>query len=308
MLGIRHPVIQGGMLWLADARLAAAVSNAGGLGTVSPYAGMNNKGDSVSNFHQQIQLARQLTSKPFAVNIPLDLPDSGLLVDAALRERAPVVITAAGSPKTYTELLQSNGICVLHVVGSKLHAQYAERSKVNSIIVEGYEAAGRIGRSELPLSTLLTDILNTVYVPVAAAGGIANGTGMAQVFRLGAYAVQMGTRFIATEECRAHPNYKKAILACGEDGTLVTRRYWQPTRSLRSRFIEKLAAMEQSGVPLSQLEAFFGSSRARRAQIEGDIENGDAYAGLSAGKIFNILPAATVIEDIIREYNETLRR
>lgn len=307
LLGIRFPVLQGGMLRLADAELAAAVSGAGALGTLSPYAGMDKSADSSENLHFQIQRIRQKTDKPFAVNIPLDLPDSGLFTDVLLQEKVPIAVTAAGSPAVYTELLHSVGIRVLHVISSVSQAARAESCGVDAVIAEGAEAGGRIGRGEIPLLSLLPQVLDAVSVPVVAAGGIADGRGMAAACALGASGVQMGTRFVATEECIAHPAYKKAVVEADDAGTVVTRRSTIPVRSLKSRFIEDLAAMERSG-DTSRIEEFFGRNRAWSAQISGDIENGDAYAGSSAGMIHDIIPAGAVIGRMIKEYRDAVRR
>jgi enoyl-[acyl-carrier protein] reductase II len=296
------------MLWLADARLAAAVSNAGALGTLSPYAGMDANGDPVENLCMQIRKARKLTQDPFAVNIPLDLPESGLLVDVLLQENVVIAVTAAGNPAIYTELLHSAGILVLHVTASVSQAGFAESSGVDAVIVEGAEAGGRVGHGEIPLFSLLPQVVDAVSIPAIAAGGIADGQGMADAFALGATGVQMGTCFIAVDECPAHPAYKKAILEARASDTVITRRSTVPVRSLKSGFIRDLAAMEQSGEPADKIEKFIGRNRAWKAQILGDIEIGDAYAGTSAGLIQEIIPAGEVIRKIMGEYQETVGR
>jgi len=308
LLGIRYPILQGGMLWLADAKLAAAVSNAGALGTLSPYAGMQPNGDPVENLRRQIHKTRELTSKSFAVNIPLDLPASGLLIDVLLQEKVTIAVTAAGSPGIYTQLLHSAGIRVLHVIGSVSQAVFAESCGVDAVIVEGAEAAGRVGREEIPLFTLLPQVVDSVSIPLVAAGGIADGRGMAAAFALGSVGVQMGTRFVAVEECPAHIAYKQAIIECRDSGTVITRRSSTPTRSLRSMFIEELSAMERSGEPTDRIEKFIGLNRAWMAQVAGDLENGDAYAGTSAEIIREILPAGAVIRKLIKECRETICR
>jgi enoyl-[acyl-carrier protein] reductase II len=308
LLGIEYPILQGGMLWLADAQLAAAVSNAGALGTLSPYAGMDENGDPVENLYLQISRIRQRTGKPFAVNIPLDLPASGLLVNALLQEKATIAVTAAGSPAIYTELLHSAGIRVLHVVGSVSQAKFAESCGVDALVAEGYEAGGRIGRNETSLISLVPQVVDAVSVPVVAAGGIVDGRGMAAAFALGAVGVQLGTRFIAVHECIAHAAYKQAIVESGAADTVVTGRGIAPVRSLRSRFIENLSAMERSGESIDRIDKFIGRNRARNAQISGDMENGDAYAGSSAGMIREITSASAVIHTMMEEYNTAIRK
>jgi enoyl-[acyl-carrier protein] reductase II len=302
LFGIQYPILQGGMLWLATAELAASVSNAGALGILSPYAGMEENGDPLENLRLQINRTRSLTGKPFGVNIPLDLPASGLLLDSLLREGVPIAITSAGSPALYTELLHSAGIRVAHVISSVSQARNAESARVDAVIAEGVEAGGRIGRDALPLFSLLPQIADAVSIPVIAAGGIADGRGLAVAFALGADGVQLGTRFIAVEECIAHRSYKQAILAAGDSDTIVTRRGRIPVRSLKSPFSMKLAAMEESGAPAESIQKYIGHGRARKAQIDGDLGEGDAYAGSSAGLIKEILPAAAVIKNLIKEY------
>ncbi|MBN2241764.1 MAG: DUF561 domain-containing protein [Acidobacteria bacterium] len=308
LLGIEYPVIQGGMFRLAEAGLAAAVSEAGALGTLSPHAGMTRNGDPARNLRFQIQRIRRRTDKPFAVNILLDLPESGRLVDVLLREEAAIVITAAGDPGTYTELFHCAGMQVLHVIGSVSQARLAESCGVDIVVAEGCEAAGRIAREEIPLLSLLPLVADAVKIPVIAAGGIADGRGMAAAFALGASGVQLGTRFVASEECMAHSAYKKAIMDSGDNATLITRRGSIPVRSLKSRFLEDLAEMERSGAGKERIEGFIGRGRTRKGQLLGDMENGDAYAGSSAGLIREIIPAAAVIQKMMNEYTQAVHR
>jgi len=304
LFGIRYPILQGGMLWLAAAELAASVSNAGALGVISPYAGMEEDGDPLQNLRFQISQTRKLTKKPFGVNIPLDLPVSGLLIDVLLQEKVEIAVTAAGNPGLYTTLLHSGGVRVAHVISTVSQARIAESCRVDAIIAEGAEAGGRIGRDASPLLSLLPEVVNGVSIPVIAAGGIVDGRGMAVVFALGADGVQLGTRFVATEECIAHRNYKQAIVDAGDSDTIVTRRGTIPVRSLKSDFTMTLAAMEESGATAEAITKFIGRGRARKAQIEGNLQEGDAYAGSSVGLIKEILPAASVIENLIRSYRE----
>jgi enoyl-[acyl-carrier protein] reductase II len=275
------------MLWLAGAELAAAVSNAGALGILSPYAGMKEDGDPQKNLCLQIRQVRKLTDKPFGVNIPLDLPAGGLLIDSLLREDVKIVVTSAGDPQLFTELLRSAGIQVIHVISSVRQAQRAESCRVAAVIAEGIEAGGRLGREAEPLSSLVPRIVAAISLPVIAAGGIADGRGMAAAFALGAEAVQLGTRFVASEECLAHPNYKQAILEAGEDDTQVIMQGSIPARILKTR------------VAAGNPQSCAGRSRSRIAQIEGDLENGNAYAGTSVGSIHEILPAAAIIEELV---------
>jgi enoyl-[acyl-carrier protein] reductase II len=307
LFGVEYPILQGGMLWIASAELVAAVSNAGALGVLSPYAGMEENGDALQNLRLQIQRTRERTRKPFGVNIPLDLPSGGLLIDMLMGEQVPIAVTAAGDPKLYTELLRSAGIRVAHVVSSVTQARRAEACGVDAVIAEGTEAGGRLGHDELSLMSLVPLVADAVSVPVIAAGGIVDGRGLAAAFALGAKGVQLGTRFVATEECIAHPNYKQAIVDARESDTVVTRRAIVPTRSIKHGFARELAVLERSGASAESIRAFIGRGRARKAQIEGDQENGDAYAGSSVGLIKEILPASEVIENMIKIY-KTLSR
>jgi len=307
LLNIKYPILQGGMLWLADAALAAAVSNAGAFGIISPFAGMEEGADPLENLRSQIRQIRKLTQKPFGVNIPLTLPLSGLLIDIVLQENARIVITAAGSPEPFSELLKSAGTKVLHVVSSVSQAKLAESCSVDGVIVEGAEAGARIGRGESPLFSLLPEVADAVSIPIVAAGGIADGRGMCAAMILGAEAVQLGTRFIATKECLAHRNYKEAIIAAKGRDTVVTRRGIIPVRSLRNRFTAELETMERSGASVDAIQQFTGRGRARKAQIDGDLMDGDAYAGSSVGLIEDILPVADVVENLVAEYDKAIR-
>lgn len=292
LFGIRYPILQGGMLWLAGAELAAAVSNAGALGILSPYAGMEEDGDPQQNLRRLIHRIRQLTDQPFGVNVPLDLPMSGLLMDTLLQEDVKIAVTAAGNPQLYSELLHSAGILVVHVISNARQARLAEACHVTAVIAEGVEAAGRLGREAIPLFLLIPQVVEAVSIPVIAAGGIVDGRGVGAAFALGAEGVQSGTRFVASEECLAHENYKQAIVDAGEDDTQMTRQGAMPARIL------KPAA--SSG----EKRTSSGRSRSRIAQIEGDLVNGDAYAGSSVGLIQEVLPAAAIVENLAAGYRK----
>lgn len=302
LLGVVHPIIQGGMLWLADARLAASVSNAGGLGIISPLAGMARHGDRVANLKRQVGLVRELTANPFGVNIPLDLPQSPEMIDLLFSEKVSVVVTAAGDPGIYTELLHAAAIKVLHVVSSVRQAKMASSSNVDGIIVAGVESGGHNGVDETPLFALLPQVADSVSQPLIAAGGIVDGRGWAAAVALGAEGIQLGTRFVATEECPAHPKYKEAILKAGDADTMITCRPLVPTRSLKTELSKHLIAMERRGASAEAIRDFLGYSRARRAQLEGNLDEGEAYCGAAVGLIRDILPACEVMKRLIREY------
>ena len=309
LLGIKYPILQGGMLWLADAGLAAAVSNAGGLGVISPMAGMPPHGDPVENLSTQIKKAKGLTRKPFGVNIPLDLRDCGLLLDLILTNKIKVVITAAGDPRLYTELLQSGKARVLHVISSVRQARVAESAGVDALIAEGVEAAARNGLDELPLFSLIPQVADAVSLPVVAAGGIADSRGMVAAFALGAEGVQLGTRFVAVNENIASQRYKEAIVKAGDTDTVITCRQLIPTRSLKTtEFTQVLLGMEAAGATTDEIRDFMGHAASRRAGIEGDLDNGEAYCGSSAGLIKDIVSVGEVLQRLVDGYPEVLKK
>ncbi len=295
------------MLWLATAELAAAVSNAGALGVISPLAGMETHGDPLENLRFQIAAARKLTKKPFGINIILGLDRSGMLIDTILKEKVNIVVTAAGDPHHYTEVLRKEGVKVLHVVSTVKQAQLAESCKVDALIVEGVEAAAHLSFDEIPLFSLIPQVVDVVSIPVIAAGGIADARGVVAAFALGAEGIQLGTRFVAVEENIAHPKYKQAILDAGDADTAITCRKLWPTRSLKTEFTRRLLELEKSGASAGDIREFLGNDRARTGQIEGDLENGEAYAGASAGLIKEIIPAAEVIQRLVEEYQKVIK-
>ncbi len=307
LLRIDYPILQGGMLWLATAELAAAVSNAGALGIISPFAGMEKHGDPLENLRLQMAKARHLTKKPVGINIPLDLEQSGMLINSILKEKADIVVTAAGDPHHYTEVLHKKGIKVLHVVGSVKHAQSAESCGVDGVIAEGSEAGGRIGFNEIPLFSLIPQVADVVSIPVVAAGGIADARGVVAAFALGAEGVQLGTRFVAAKENIAHATYKQAILKAGDADTVITCRKQLPRRSLKTEFTKRLQELEESGASAADIGEFLGYGRARTGQVEGDLENGEAYSGASAGLIKEILPAAEVVQRLVEGYQKVIK-
>jgi len=309
LLGIDYPVIQGGMVWIASAELAAAVSNAGGLGLISPNAGMSRNGDQVENLKKQIEIAKGLTSKPFGVNLPiLNNPQIEALVDAVIKAKVKVVVTAAGNPALYTSRFKEAGIKVLHLVAAVRHAQSAEKRGVDAVIAEGYEAGGHNGLDELTTLTLVPQVVDAVAIPVVAAGGIADARGVVAALALGAEGVQMGTRFVATRECGAHQNFKDAIVKAGDTDTAITGRKLGPTRILKNEIAAKLLDMEATGASAEELLAFIGSSRSRTGQFEGDLANGEAYCGSIAGMIKEIKSVAEIIRNIVDDYDAVLAR
>ncbi len=308
-MGIQHPILQGGMLWLADAGLAAAVSNAGGLGVISPMAGMEADGDPIENLTHQITEARKLTDKPIGVNVPLDLRDSELLMDVIFTQKIPVVITAAGDPRLYTELFHAQETKVIHVLSSVKHAQVAETAGVDAIVAEGVEAAARNGFDELPLFSLIPQITDAVSIPVIAAGGIADARGVAAAFALGAEGVQLGTRFVAVTECIAAQSYKNAIVEARDTDTAITNRSLIPTRSLKTTaFSQALLALAESGATAEEISEFMGHAASRRAGLEGDLDDGEAYCSSSGGLINDIPNTSEVVRRLVEGYAEVINK
>jgi enoyl-[acyl-carrier protein] reductase II len=307
LLDIAFPILQGGMLWIATAQLAAAVSNAGALGVISPLAGMEKQGDPVKNFKGQLSKMKQLTQKPFGVNILLDLNYADTLMAVALSEKVKIVITAAGNPARFTGVLKNEGVTVLHVVGSIKQAQKAESCGVNGVIAEGIEAAAHNAAEELPLFALIPQVVDEISIPVIAAGGIADARGIVAAFSLGAEGVQLGTRFIAVNENAAHPNYKQAIVDAKDTDTVITNRRIVPTRCLKTEFTNTLIELERSGATAEDIMNFIGYRSNRTAQVDGNLNGGEAYCGASAGLVKQILPAKDVVRQLVEEYEQVLK-
>jgi enoyl-[acyl-carrier protein] reductase II len=309
LLGIEYPIIQGGMVWIANAELAAAVSDAGGLGLISPTAGMSHEGNQVENLKKQIGIAKGLTSKPFGVNLPImNNPNIEALVDVVIEAKVKVVATAAGNPALYTGRFKEAGIKVLHLVAAVRHAQSAERRGVDAVIAEGYEAGGHNGLDELTTLTLVPQVVDTVKIPVVAAGGIADARGIVAALALGAEGVQMGTRFVATRECAAHQNFKDAVVNAIDTDTAITGRKIGPTRILKNELSAKLLEMEATGASVEELLTVIGSGRSRTGQFDGDLINGEVYCGSIAGMIKEIKSVAEVMHDIVEGYDKVIAK
>ncbi len=306
LLGIDYPIIQGGMAWIANAELAAAVSNAGALGVISPNAGMKLEGDMVEHLRSQIRKAKGITDKPFGVNLPVLIPGVRELIEVSIAEGVKVVITAAGNPALYTGLLKEGGIKVLHVAASVKHALSAERHGVDAVIAEGYEAGGHNGLDELPTMVLVPQVADAVSIPVVAAGGIADARGVVAALALGADGVQMGTRFVVTHECIAHQNFKDAILSASDTGTIITARKLGPSRILKGEFASKLQEMEDRGATPEEFLALVGFARACAGELVGDMIDGEAYCGAIAGTIKEIVSAGDVVRGIVEGYSQVV--
>ena len=299
LLGITYPVFQGGMAWIADGRLAAAVSNGGGLGII---AAGNAPADYVRN---QIHIARSLTQKPFGVNIMLMSPYADEIAALVVEEKVAVVTTGAGNPAKYMEAFKGAGIRVIPVVASIAMARLMTRVGADALIAEGGESGGHVG--EITTMVLVPQICDATTLPVLAAGGIADGRGVAASFMLGACGVQMGTRFLAAEECTISETYRQKILKAGDLCTMVTgRRLGHPVRSLRTPFARNYSEKEYGGMPDDQLEAL-GTGALRKAVVDGDAENGCYLAGQVATRVNRIQPAAEIVREVIEEAEPLLK-
>ena len=291
LLKIKYPVIQGGMAWVADADLAAAVSNAGGLGVIAA-ASMPPE-----LLEQQIVKIRKLTDKPFAMNIMLLSPTADDALEIAAQYRVPVVTTGAGMPGKVLDRLKPLGTVVVPVIASTAHAERVSKQGADAVVAEGTEAGGHIG--EITTMNLVPQVTDVISIPVIAAGGIADGRGMAAAFALGAEGVQVGTRFVCAAESNVHINYKEKIIESNDRATVVTgRSTGHPVRGLKNKLSKEFEELEKRGASVEELEKL-GTGKLRLAVVEGDTKWGSLMAGQSAGLVRKIEPAAAIIEDII---------
>lgn len=292
LLKTKYPIIQGGMAWVADADLAAAVSNAGGLGII---AAASMPADLLE---QQVIKIRTLTDKPFGMNIMLMSPTADDAMEIAAKYRVPVVTTGAGLPGKVIERLKPLGTIVIPVVASSAHAERVSKQGADAVVAEGSEAGGHIG--EVNTMVLVPQIADSVSIPVIAAGGIADGRGMIAAFSLGAEGVQVGTRFVCSSECNVHMNYKEKIIKANDRSTVVTgRSLGHPVRALKNKLSKQFEEFEKNSAPAAELEAL-GAGKLRLAVVEGDTDWGSLMAGQSAGMVKSVEPAASIIEDIIK--------
>jgi enoyl-[acyl-carrier protein] reductase II len=295
LLNIRYPVFQGGMAWIADGKLAAAVSNAGGLGIISA---MNANADFLRS---QIKTARELTDKPFGVNIMLMSPFADEVAQVVIDEKIPVITTGAGNPGKYMPAWNAAGIVVIPVVASVAMAKMVEKAGAAAVIAEGQESGGHIG--ELTTMTLVPQVCSAVKIPVLAAGGIADGRGMAAAFMLGACGVQMGTRFLVAKECCVHPNYKEMVLNATDISTVATgRRFGGNTcRCIKNPFARNFLKIEYAPETTSEDIASLGIGALRKAAVEGDKTNGCFLAGQISGMITREQTAEEIVTEVAGE-------
>lgn len=301
LFNIKYPIIQGGMIWCSGWELASAVSNAGGLGLIgsgSMYPDI---------LREQIRKCKAATDKPFGVNVPLLYPDIDKHMNIIAEEGVKIVFTSAGNPATWTSWLKERGITVVHVVANLKFAKKCEAVGVDAIVAEGFEAGGHNGREETTTMCLIPMIRQACRLPLIAAGGIGSGRAMAAAFCLGAEGVQVGSRFAASLESSAHPQFKQAIVGAGDGDTQLTLKELTPVRLIKNKFFHDVEAAYAADADKETLEKLLGRGRAKKGMFEGDLEEGELEIGQVSATIHTILPAGDILRKMVSEYNETLR-
>lgn len=302
LFGIRHPIVQAGMIWCSGWRLASAVSNAGGLGII----GAGSMYPEVLREH--IRRCKAATDKPFAVNVPMLYPDIEQHMATIVEEGVPIVFTSAGNPATWTGRLKDKGLTVVHVVSSVKFARKAVEAGCDAVVAEGFEAGGHNGREETTTLVLIPMVRDAVDVPLIAAGGIADGRAMLAAMALGADGVQVGSRFVCTQESSAHPNFKQRILAAQEGETVLTLKELAPVRLIRNKFFSDLQQAYARCATVEELKQVLGRARAKKGMFEGDLDEGELEIGQVSGAIRDIPPAAEVVHRMLAELEEARRR
>lgn len=298
LFAIEYPLIQAGMIWCSGWELAAAVSNAGGLGII----GSGSMYPEVLEEH--LIKCKKATNKPFAVNLPMLYPDIDKHIETIIKHKVPIVFTSAGNPKTWTAHLQQHGIIVVHVVSSVKFALKAQEAGVDAVVAEGFEAGGHNGRDETTTFCLIPMVSEAISIPLIAAGGIGTGRGMLAAMNLGADAVQIGSRFVASHESSAHDNFKNTIVEAKEGDTMLTLKEITPVRLIKNAFYNQVAEAYQDGNSIDELKTLLGRGRAKKGMFEGDLIDGELEIGQISGLIHEIKPAADIVEEIISEFNQ----
>jgi len=300
LFNIHYPIIQAGMIWCSGWELASAVSNAGGLGII----GSGSMYPEVLEEH--LLKCKAATDKPFAVNLPMLYPNIDEHIQLIIKHKVPIVFTSAGNPKTYTSLLKSNGITVVHVVSSVKFAKKAEEAGVDAVVAEGFEAGGHNGRDETTTLCLIPMVAAEIKIPLIAAGGIGTGRGMLAAMNLGADGVQIGSRFVTSPESSAHSNFKQSIIDSKEGDTLLTLKDLTPVRLLKNQFFYQLEKAYSECANSEQITELLGRGRAKKGMFEGDLIEGELEIGQISGLITEIKPAAAIVEEIITEFKNAL--
>ena len=298
---IQYPIIQAGMVWASGWKLASAVSNAGGLGII----GAGSMYPQILREH--IQQCKAATDKPFGVNIPLLYPDLDQHIEIVMNEGVKIVFTSAGNPKTWTQHFKQHGITVVHVVSSSRFALKAQQAGCDAVVAEGFEAGGHNGREETTTMVLIPAVVNAVSIPVIAAGGIATGRQMLAAMVMGAEGVQMGSRFVASEEASSHINFKKAVLNAKEGDTLLSLKKLTPVRLMKNKFFQQIQEAENRGADKQELLQLLGTARAKKGMHEGNLEEGELEIGQVSALLDDILPAGKIVEDVWREFTSALK-
>lgn len=297
LFGISYPVNQAGMVWCSGWQLAAAVSNAGGLGLIGSGSMCPD------TLRENIRNCRQATDRPFGVNVPLLYKHSEQNLEVVVEEGVKIVFTSGGSPKHTTPMLKRHGITVVHVVPSARLAKKSEDAGADAVVAAGFEGGGHHGREETTSMCLIPLVKKAVSIPVIAAGGIASGRAMLAAMALGADGVQIGTRFVASEESSAHIDFKKRVIAAGEGDTILTLKQLTPVRMLKNRFYEEVREYEMRGEPKERLEALLGKGRSKKGMSEGDLDQGELEIGQVCAGIREIKPAGEIVRDIVAEFS-----
>ena len=295
-------MVQGGMIWCSGWELAAAVSNAGGLGLI----GSGSMYPDV--LREQIKKCKQATNNPFGVNIPLLYPNIEEHIKIIIEEGVKIVFTSAGNPKTWTNQLKSHGITVVHVVSNVKFATKCQEAGVDAIVAEGFEAGGHNGREETTTLVLIPQVKKAITIPLIAAGGIGSGKAMAAAFALGAEGVQIGSRFVTTQESSAHINFKNAIVEAKEGDTQLSLKQLTPVRLLKNPFSEKVSELEKKGASVEELSNLLGRGRAKKGMFEGDLIEGELEIGQVSGAIDKIQTVKEVVDEIVAEYNLIIKK
>lgn len=297
---IEKPIIQAGMVWASGWRLASAVSNAGGLGII----GSGSMYPDVLREH--IQKCKAATAKPFAVNVPMLYPDIDKHLSIIIEEGVKIVFTSAGNPKTYTSMLKEHGITVVHVVSSSKFALKAQEAGCDAVVAEGFEAGGHNGREETTTMVLIPAVKKAVSIPVIAAGGIATGRQMLAAMVLGAEAVQVGSRYVASEEASSHLKFKQRVIDCNEGDTALSLKQLTPVRLIKNEFYQKVAEAELRGAAKEELLQLLGRARAKKGMFEGDLAEGELEIGQVSALLDDILPAAEITGNIWQEFLDAM--
>lgn len=301
LFGISYPIIQAGMIWASGWRLASAVSNAGGLGIIGAGSMYPD------TLREHLQKCKAATSKPFGVNLPLLYPDIDKHIQILLEEGVKIVFTSAGNPKTWTPLLKEKGITVVHVVSSSVFARKAEDAGCDAVVAEGFEAGGHNGREETTTLVLIPAVAGAVKIPVIAAGGIATGRQMLACMVLGAEGVQMGSRFVASDEASSHLQFKQLVINAQEGDTQLMMKQLTPVRLLKNAFSQQVKEAELRGATKEELKDLLGRARAKKGMFEGELTEGELEIGQVSALLDTILPAGKIVEEVWQEFLNGLK-